>query len=278
MKRMRDIAACLTGGALLGAMLARPETGLHAALGALNAFATKVLPALMPQLFLMLMLSSRVAARGAFIVPMAWLCGSPGGAKLVSRMAANPRYTGKLCAMTGTMSPGFFLGTIGALTGDQRAARGALICHLLSAALTGILFGGKHDRKTPLSQVPMSISDAASDTARAMLSVCVMMTVGAVASSLAQCLLPLPSGIMTALSCLIEVTGGVIRLSSVDSPLKYPLLCAACSFSGLSIIFQTAVYYRKTGMTILRMIGIRLIHGVIAFLLSFLLFCVFKLS
>lgn len=274
---MREGAACLVCGALLGAMLACPQTSLSAAVAALDAFASRVLPALMPQLFLMLLLSSRVPSRGAAIVPMAWLCGSPGGARLVSCMEIGAPYAKRLCAATGTLSPGFFLGTLGALTGNQAAARGMLLCHLLSAALTALCFRGK-PRGAPPPPAPLSLGDAALQTARAMLSVGVLMTLGGVTSALAETLLPLPPGALTALACCLEVTSGAARLSLHASPLLYPLLCAACSFGGLSVILQTAVYYREQGLSVGAVIGIRLLHAVIAFLLCFLFFRVVKLS
>ncbi len=276
MKRLREFAVCLLCGAMLGAMLARPEDSLRAAVDALSTYAEKVLPALMPQLFLMLLLSSRVPPSGATLVPMAWLCGSPGGARLAAREGMGKQYAMRLCAMTGTMSPGFFLGTLGALTKNQRAAQGMLICHLLSALLTGLFFRGKAEERAALPS-PMSLSDAAGETARAMLSVAVLMTLGSILASLAEILLPLPNGLLTALAAMIEVTSGGVRLSILDSPFKMPLLCAACSFGGLSVILQTAVYWRRVGLSVPRIALIRLTHATLAFLLCFLLSGVLKL-
>ncbi len=271
MKKIREGAACLAGGALLGAMLALPGISLTAAVAALEAFAAKVLPALAPQLFLMLLLSSRVPARGVAIVPMAWLCGSPGGARLVARPGTDAAAARRLCAATGTLSPSFFLGALGALTGDQAAARVMFACHIASAALAALPFRGGTAR-APLAPAPLSLAGATDKTARAMLSVCALMMLGTVASALAGAILPLSDGALTALACAIEVTGGVLRLANTASPFKYPLLCAACSFGGLSVILQTAICYREIGVSVGEIIGIRLMHAAIAFSLCFLSF------
>ena len=105
----------------------------------------------------------------------------------------------------------------------------------------------------------------------ALLSVAGCMTLGSVAAAMGACALPrLPAGAAVAFRCALEVTGGVHALAETALPLRVPLICAAVSFGGLSILLQNAAYWRACGVSLGRLALLRLLHAAIAFCLCLL--------
>ena len=81
----------------------------------------------------------------------------------------------------------------------------------------------------------------------------------------------LPDAFAAALQCMLEVTAGTQALIALRPPYLLPLLCAACSFSGLSILLQNAVCWRESGLTLAYLVPIRLVHAVLSGILCLLL-------
>ena len=107
-------------GALAGAMMVFPGDAAEAAATALSLWARAVAPALGPFMVCMLMVSGTLGGGAVMRTAMGWLCGSPGGARLMREMGLRGRGALQAAAMTGTMGPMFFIGTAGGWLGNGR--------------------------------------------------------------------------------------------------------------------------------------------------------------
>ena len=252
-------------GALAGAMLVFPMQAADAALQALALWAKGVAPVLGPFMICMLMLSGRMGGGPWPRLLMGWLCGSPGGARLLGGMGLGKRSARRFAALSGTMSPMFFLGTVSRWAGDSRAGAMILVCHLLGALVTGMMLP-KDRQKSAAPPAPLSFSRALSDGANALLVIALCMMLGSIGAKMVSCALPgLPPWAAVILQCALEVTGGVQALIALNPPLLYPLICGACSFGGLSILMQNAAFWQGAGVKIGLLFALRCLHGSISF-------------
>ncbi|MBE5787286.1 MAG: hypothetical protein E7324_07065 [Clostridiales bacterium] len=258
-------------GALAGAMLVYPQEAAAAALAGLSLWARAVAPSLGPFMVCMLMLSGRMGGGALPRVAMGWLCGSPGGARLLSGEAADGRAALHFAALTGTMSPMFFIGTVGGWLQDAGMGWMILISHLLGAVICGLLIpGGKTQGRT--APRPLSFFTTLSDCAQALLTIALCMMLGCVSARMAGCALShLPGWAALALQCALEVTGGVEALIAAHPPMMAPLVCGACSFGGLSILLQNAAFWQRAGLRMGQLLGVRILHGMISFLVCLML-------
>ena len=257
----------LAFGILAGAMIAYPSEAASAAWDGLALWARSVAPVLGPFLACMLMLSSRTGGGMMVKTALGWLCGSPGGARLMQESGLEGKKALRAAAMTGTMSPMFFLGTISGWLDDPSAGRLILLCHIAGALALGLCIpsGG---RKAPVSAVPIPLPQALRDSALALLTVALCMMLGCVAARMAACAFPmLPDEAAAALQCALEVTGGVRALISLELPHTVPLVCAACSFGSLSILLQNAAFWQKSGVDMGRLLLLRIAHALLSFVL-----------
>lgn len=257
-------------GALAGAMAVYPEAAAEAARLGLSLWARSVAPVLGPFMVCMLMASSRMGGGLWPRVLMGWLTGSPGGAKLT--LAAGPRGRSALrcAALTGTMSPLFFLGTVGTWLGSEKMGGMILLCHWLGALMIGLCVRADMRLCAPAS--PMLLSDALRESAVALAAVALCMMLGCAAARMAESALPfLSPAAAAALQCALEVTSGVKALIALQSPLTAPLVCAACSFGGLSLLMQNAAFWQAAGVGMGQLLILRLFHGALSFALCFLL-------
>ena len=299
----RLISALL--GAAAGAVIAYPQIAFAAAKAGLEAFCLSVLPALLPLLFLMLLLSSRVKRSVPALIPMGLLCGSPGGARLLAPLCAD-RQTACFCAaVCGTMSPMFFLGTLSAWAGVPQAGPPLLLSHVGGALLCGgaVRITQKlRERKNkknkgatqspssmdqtvsartasvPYTAVPhgdsvLSVGRAALQAAQAMLTACACVTLGFVLSALLSAILRVSPLLDAALSALIEVTGGAKKLCALTLPkgVLLPALAFATGFGGLSIQMQNAAFIAERGVKIRDLCLLWLLRGALSSLLCALL-------
>ena len=251
-------------GCLAGAMIAFPGEAAEAAWGALCLWARAVAPVLGPFMASVMMITSRVSGGMALYTLLGWLGGSPGGARVAQGLKLRGRSALRQAALTGTMSPMFFLGTVSAWLKNPAAGRGILLCHWLGALLLGLMIpGGKRARAAP--PAPMPLSQALRDTALALLTVGLCMALGCVAARMAACALPgLHLAAAAALQCALEVTSGVQALIALPSPWTPPLICAACSMGGLSLLMQNAAFWQESGVRMGQLCVLRLLHGLLA--------------
>lgn len=260
-------------GCLAGAMVACPGAAAEAALEALKLWGRAVAPVLGPFMVCMLMICSRIQGTPYLYAALGWLSGSPGGARLCRQLEPTGRSALRLAAMTGTMSPMFFLGTISAWLQDPRAGRAIFACHLLGAFLTGLCVP-KADKPGKTAQAPspapLSLSAAIRESGLALGTVGLCMMLGSVSARMALCAFPtLPNGAAAALQCALEVTAGVKSLIAVNPPCLKALVCAACSAGGLSLLLQNAAFWQESGVLLWQLAALRALHGLLSFALCF---------
>lgn len=258
-------------GALAGAMLVYPAQAAEAALGALRLWGHNVAPVLGPFMVCVLMITSRLGGGPWLRALLSWLCGSPAGARLMQPLALTGRTALRFAALSGTMSPMFFLGTVSSWLHSPAAGRLILLCHWLGALILALCIPAKVSASAPASQ-PLALSAALRDSALALLTVCLCMMLGAVAARMAACALPaLPPWAAIGLQCVLEVASGVQALTAASPALTVPLACAAASFGGLSLLMQNAAFWQESDVNLSSLATLRLCHALISFLLCALL-------
>ena len=259
-------------GILAGTMMAFPGEAAAAAGEGLGLWARAVAPVLGPFLVCMLMVSSRTGGGIGFKTVLGWLCGSPGGARLMQGSGLKGKSALRAAAMTGTMSPMFFLGTVSGWLGDAGAGRLILLCHITGALVLGLCMP-KGEKAAPVPAAPVALSQALRDSASALLTVALCMMLGCAAARMAACAFPrLPGWAAAGLQCALEVTGGVKALIGLGLPHTAALVCGACSFGGLSILMQNAAFWQESGVGVGTLILLRIAHAGISAGLCFVIF------
>lgn len=292
---MKRFAVPLVSGLLAGCMLCFPGEAAQAAADAIRLWALAILPSLFPFLACMLFVSAgltrkkRSGANRFLGLPkgmaafwlMGLMSGSPGGARLVQELSlrdeAGRQATQRFALYSGTMSPMFFAATLGGWLHSTRLGWLMLLCHWLAAFLTGQLsrffFPAPElpANEPAAAKKPLTLSQVMQSAAMAMLTVCGLMILGSVAAKMAQCALPgLPEGMLAGLQAFMEVTAGCSRILQLPLPSAYPalrpaLLCAAASFSGLSILLQNLAFLQESGVTLRFLLAGGLCRALISF-------------
>ena len=251
-------------GILAGAMIVFPQAAAEAAWQGLVLWARAVAPVLGPFMVCMLMLSSRLPGGLLWKTALCWLCGSPGGAKMMQSLRLSGSDALRAAAMTGTMSPLFFLGTVSGWLGSPAAGRLIFICHVLGALALGLCIPAR-EGAAPAPAAPMALGTAMRESALALLTVGACMMVACAAVRMGDCALPfLSPGMSAALQCCLEVTSGLRALIALAPPCRLPLACAACSFGGLSLLAQNAAFWQESGVTVKQLFLLRLAHGLLS--------------
>jgi hypothetical protein len=289
-------------GLLAGCMLCFPREAALAASEACRLWAVAVMPSLFPFLVCMLLITGSLKAKGKGSVSRLWgipsvflpamalglLSGSPGGSRLTQELSISGPYgregLKRFALYAGTMSPMFFVGTLGGWLQSPTLGWILLLSHWLGAFILGQL--SRLFFKCP--PLPETASDkrgtvpglslVMSSSAMAMFTVCGLMILGSVAAKMVQCAFPnLPEGILAGLQSIMEVTAGCSRIITAPLPESFPalrpaLLCAAASFSGLSILLQNLAFLQEGGVPFSFLIKGRLCHALISFGLCLLLY------
>ncbi len=285
-------------GLLAGCMLCFPGEAAQAASDACRLWAVAVLPTLFPFLACMLLVTGSLKARkktsvsrlfglpAVFcpLLALGLLSGSPGGSRLSQEFSVNSRAGLKRFALyAGTMSPMFFIGTLGGWLHDPALGWAMLTAHWLGAFLTGqlsrLFFKCPPPAETasPKPEDALNLARVMSAAAMAMFTVCGLMVLGSVAAQMVRCALPnLPEGMLAGLQAFLEVTAGCARILTIPLPDSLPalrpaLLCAAASFGGLSILLQNLAFLQAGGVTFSFLIKGRLCHSLLSFGLCLLM-------
>jgi hypothetical protein len=288
-------------GLLAGCMLCFPREAVKAASDACRLWAVAVMPSLFPFLVCMLLITGSLKAKGkssvsrllglpsVFVPLMALglLSGSPGGSRLTQELSVSGpggRAGLKRFALyAGTMSPMFFVGTLGGWLQNPALGWILLASHWLGAFILGQL-SRLFFKCPPLAETSFArpaapgLSLVMSSSAMAMFTVCGLMILGSVAAKMVQCAFPnLPEGILAGLQSFMEVTAGCSRILTTPLPESFPalrpaLLCAAASFSGLSILLQNLAFLQEGGVSFPFLIKGRLCHALVSFGLCLLLY------
>lgn len=277
--------------AVLAALLRFPQVCMGSALEALRVWGLSVVPSLFPYMVFSRLLSGALRRHGmpaALCVPLLGLAGgSPSGAAALSGCAREEglsrRTLHTLAALTGTISPMFFLGTLQSWTGDALLARRLLLAHLFGAALSAacafLLVGARDVGRNPAHSSPPAGAQEDSPIAQ---SVQAVLNVGGciiIYSVLAACvslLLPPSAGVLRAvLHAALEAAGGAHALiaAPMTQEVRAVLLAALTSFGGLSILTQNALFLRPLGLCLPRLALYGLLRAAGAAALMVLLIC-----
>ncbi len=279
---------------LAALMLLDSGTVLNAVNGAAGVFVRSVMPALFPMMVLN-GLCARLGGREQrwMTVCFCWLSGSPASAQRMEGLWKRGEVAGRellpMAAVTGVMSPLFFVGSLGSRLPGTAAGWLLLAAHWLGAlAAAGLVHGLNHlsRRKTADAALPeeralrpaepVSLLEALPDSLRqtgpALLSVCGAMMLFSILAALFRqglsALLPGWAAIHPELPAIfwavLEVGGGAHALLDVSAAPDLPLLCALCSFGGLSILMQNLLFLGKS-IRPGKLLACRLLHGAAAY-------------
>lgn len=244
-----------------------PSDTADTALHAMRIWGTSIVPVLFPYMIFSRLLCKSLqtlslpAAPAAAVLGM--LGGSPSGASMIVSNAdrLQARSIPPLCALTGTVSPMFILGTMQLWINDPLLCRRLLLYHWLSALLcSGIVWSICRQRSdTVPTQAPTStiLSNPIAQSIDAILQVggCII-CYSVLAGILERFLVPLP-GLQPCIHALLEISGGVYSLcqSSLTDNTKYILISASLGFGGLSILSQNYALLRPLGVTMRQLFG-----------------------
>ena len=278
---------------LAALMLLDSDTVLNAVNGAAGVFVRSVMPALFPMMVLN-GLSARLSGREKrwMTVGFCWLAGSPASAQrlegLWERGELPERALLPLAAATGVMSPLFFVGSLGSRLPNPSGGWLLLTAHWLGAlAAAGLIHRlSRHfssmekaepvrpEQRTAAGRTSLlaALPDSLRQAGTALLSVCgAMMLFSILAAFFRQGLSALLPGwaadhpeIPALLWALLEIGGGAHALLDVSPTPDLPLLCALCSFGGLSILMQNLLFLGKS-IRPGKLLLLRLLHGAAAY-------------
>ena len=279
---------------LAALMLLDSGTVLDAVNGAAGLFVRSVMPALFPMMVLN-GLCARLGGREQrwMTVCFCWLSGSPASAQRLEGLWERGGLAGRellpMAAATGVMSPLFLVGSLGGRLPNPAGGWLMLTAHWLGAlAAAGLAHGLNHlsRRKTADAALPeeralrpaepVSLLEALPDSLRqtgpALLSVCgAMMLFSILAALFRQGLSALLPDWAAAhpefpaiLWAVLEIGGGAHALLDVFHTPDLPLLCALCSFGGLSILMQNLLFLGKS-IRPGKLLLLRLLHGAAAY-------------
>lgn len=222
-------------------LLAFPAETSAAAMSAMRIWATSIVPALFPY-----MLFGRLLGRslkmlnlpeGPAAAALGMLGGSPTGAALIASCSSHlsKRSIFSLCALTGTISPMFILGTLQTWTDNPTLCKRLLLCHWISACLSAwfvwIVYGKPKQRSLLADDAnPSAYATPLSQSIDAILQVGGCVVLYSVLARMAGIMIyPVLPQWQPVLHAMLEIAGGAnaIWQSSLPSKAKEVLLCTA---------------------------------------------------
>ena len=277
---------------LAALMLLDSGTVLDAVNGAAGLFVRSVMPALFPMMVLN-GLCARLGGREQrwMTVCFCWLSGSPASAQRLDGLGERGGLAGRellpMAAATGVMSPLFLVGSLGGRLPNPAGGWLMLTAHWLGAlAAAGLIhrlsrrFSSMEkaepvrpeERTAGRASLLAALPDRLRQAGTALLSVCgAMMLFSILAAFFRQGLSFLLPGwaadhpeIPALLWALLEIGGGAHALLDVSPTPDLPLLCALCSFGGLSIWMQNLLFLGKS-IRPGKLLLLRLLHGAAAY-------------
>ena len=267
---------------VLAALLLNPQICAQSAEKALTIWALHVIPSLFPYMVFSKMLCEQIKHTHCPPVlvcsSLGLLGGAPSGAATIStyRARLSDKTVLSLTALTGTVSPMFFLGTIRSWTGNSLLCRQLLAAQFSGALLTAFLFS----YLPPLKQIhDSSVSPQSSSQTPLVQSIDAILQVGgmiicfSVIASLIG-MLPLPKLLFPILHACLEISGGMYTIIQFPFPenIKTVLLAFFSSFGGLCILFQNLLFLKPLGVKPFQLLCISVIRGFFSafFMLLFL--------
>lgn len=270
---------------VLLSLIVFPQHTSGAAASALRIWGLDVVPSLFPYMVLCRLLSSRLREHDVPAAPVAMLLGllggSPSGASVIAAYGSclSRRVLLALCALTGTISPMFTLGTVQAWTQNTVLCRLLLLCHLLGAACAGgVVFWACKDESPAVSaSAPSAPVNPMAQSIDAILHVGGCIICYSVLASLLRLLPMLSDSTGAVVHGLLEVSGGVHALCTAAIPekLRAVSLSVLCGFSGFSILSQNHAFLAPLGVRMTQLIAFALLRAFFAGCLMAMLYAHF---
>ncbi len=280
--------------------LSRPAHYAESVLRGVSLWATCVLPAVFPFLFLTALLTGLppfAVLSKKLAMPMGrlfHLSGAGGGAALVAALSGYPvgartvydlfeegmlaeGEAFPLACLASTSGPVFLVGTVGGMMYGSAAVGWAMLFSHLAAVWLVCFFclrGGKR-RAGPLPvrrRSPTLFADSLSGAVLSVLcvggSIALFTCLGQMLGDLGCFSLPLFGGYAEGvLRGLLEMTTGCAVLAETKTPLSCALSCALVTFGGACVLFQQAAYLTRAGVKMLPFVGVKLLQAAGAFFL-----------
>lgn len=241
-------------------LIAYPADTAQSALEAMRIWSVSIVPVLFPYMLFSRLLCRSLQTLNLPAEPataaLGLLGGSPSGAAMIASHvhSLSPKSIYPLCAIAGTISPMFILGTIRTWTNSEPLSRRLLFCHWLCALFCAGIACCKRPSKAHKTPLPLATDSAAGPVAQsidAILQVggCII-SYSVLASITAKCLHPF-SFVHPLVHAALEISGGAhaIWQSSLSTTAKAILLSAALGFGGLSIITQNHALLKPIGIS-----------------------------
>lgn len=267
-----------------------------------SLWAVSVLPSVFPFLFLTAILSDmrvfrafsrrispffervfNISGTGGGILLLSVLSGYPVGARTVADCSARGALAKeelfRLSCLCSTTGPVFLAGVVGgAMFSDPRLGWLMLLCHLCAVLGVGLVLRIRTPRirvqtPPPAAQNGKGIFDVVYGAIVSVLCVGGSIALFACFSQMSVDLLHLdPNGLPAALvRGLMEMTTGCSLLSAETTPLSLSLCCFFVTFGGMCVLMQQLTYLAPLGVNSLKFILVKLIQGVLAAALCYLL-------
>lgn len=265
----------------------------------LTLWATCVLPASLPFLFLSSLLSrgrafqgvSRrlaplmgklfsLSGEGGCAAVLAALSGYPVGAKTVSELRERGRVSEgecfRLACLSTTCGPVFLIGTVGSGMLARPIAGAALfLSHLFAVGIVCLFLRGK---KSNLPVVLPPVSEEKNVLQESLLSsvissLCVGASIAlfhALGGMLTEALWFLPEEGLTVLNGLVEMTSGCSIAATLPSPLSLFFCAFFVTFGGACVLVQQFAYLSRAGVKAVPFLAVKAVQGLIAGGLAFL--------
>ena len=239
---------------LAGMILCFPGTTISASQSALSIWARDIVPSLFPYMVLCKMTAQRLRSARFPAAPLAALLGcmggSPSGAAMLSvssgGMAQSQLYA--LCALTGTISPMFFVGTLHAWGVAQKTCLCLLAAHGLGAlsAFVCVRRLSPVREKVAARETPEKANgNPITDSVFSVLGVGGCIVFFSVAAACIRILFPfLPETGCAYLQSVLEIAGGMRLLIQTSSAsfARDVSMAVLTGFGGLSILTQNHIF------------------------------------
>lgn len=264
-------------------------------------WATSVLPATLPFLFLTALLTQQklfarftklfspvsekifgVSAAGACCMLISAVSGYPVGARTVldlttaGRLGDGEKF--RTAVLSTTTGPAFLVGAVG-FGMFRSAAAGWLLfgAHLVGVYSVGIFLRLRlHEspRTAPMPEKPpFTLSEILSNSVLSALcvggAIAIFYAFGAMISDIGAAL-SLPQEITVVLRGLLEMTSGCSLLAATPSPLSLALCCFFITFGGLCVLVQQLAFLIPAGIRAPQFVLMKVIQGLVAAVCAFL--------
>ena len=293
-------------------MIISPAIFIKSSLSGLSAWATSVLPSVLPFMFFTRVLSSMNCVQtitkpfsgisqklfktppiSFYVFFMAILSGYPVGSKMIADQFLQGKITQedafKMSAFCSTSGPMFIIGAVGiGMFKNASVGYVIFISHVLGAILNGLLFRNIKIKskdsditpaQQPQNQSKADLSEIVLNSTLSILSVgCIITIFFIVIESLAPILSFLPENIRFLTEGCIEITKGCIDLSTLENAKLATILTSfVISFGGISTVLQSLTMLAKLKMPAKLFVLQKVCHAVFSCITTILLLLFVKI-